>query len=234
MPKKASTPFTYYTFRYDYTDDNQVEKIKNYIEKEIPKYAIFNEISDVVGKKHLQGKIGKEISEIQLRKHFKAEFPDWFIKSNYSIVRINDEEKYDSYICKGGKVVINNIFTDDYIKEQVEKHKEIVTKGDNKKEKLKTLNFYQQVAVDFVKQYPKECEYIQWIPYKPDDNNKKLQQDALVTLLDYLLKRLGSLAKEFDDNMLQRKYNGIKNYIIQLDVEASRAQTNKYKNRIEL
>lgn len=234
MPKSSVTPFQYYTFRYDYTSQEEVEKIKDYIMKQIPKYAIFDEVSDVVGKSHIQGKIGKALSGVQLRKHFKAEFPGYFVKSNYSIKEIQDEEKYDSYICKGGVIVCNNVFTDEYIAAQVEKHKQCVTELKQKKEKIINIPFTQQVAKDFKRLYPHDVKDIQWTPYKPSDSDKKRYEDACEKLLGYILKRLGDVAKVFDDNILQRMYNGIKNVFIQEDEECSAFYIKQYKNRINL
>lgn len=234
MPKVSQTPFTYYTFRYDYQDDNDIEKIKSYIIANIPKYAIFKEISSEVGKKHIQGKLGKPLSLVQLRKQLKEAFP-MFIKSNYSIADVKDVDKYDSYICKDGDVLCNNIFTEEYIKEQVEIHKQKVSIFD-KKEKAKTQTFTQSVFTDFCKLYPADVTVIQCgaQEYKPSDYEKESYLKSCRTLLSYLLKRLGKVVKAFDDNVLQRMYTTIKNAVIELDDNSSAYNTKPYEYRIKL
>lgn len=212
MPKTSSTPFTYYSFRYDYPDDITRDKILSFIKRECMKYAIFDEVSTEVGKKHIQGKIGKAISDVQLRKHFKEAFPKMLVKSNYSLGIIKDAEKYDSYICKDGKALINNIFTSEYIDQQVEKHNQIINEIKVKDIK-KSKTFTEDVAIEFTEKYPNLCSLIisEYGEYKPD---KSKTEDAKKMLLGFLLKRLGKIAKVFDNNVLQRMYNGLKNYII--------------------
>lgn len=235
MPKQSVTSFTYYSFRYDYDDDDVIEKIRKYIVSQYPKYAIFKEVSSEVSKKHIQGKIGKALSLVQIRKHFKAEFPDLFVKSNYSIGEIKDEDKYDSYICKDGDVLCNNIFTPEYIADAVELHKNKVTEFNIKqKTRVGVLPFTHKVRDDFLLEFPVETKIIQYVMYKPNDYEKKVYNDACKSLLRFLLKRLGKIAKVFDDNILQRMYTGIKNSIIMLDPLAESAQTDFYENRIQL
>lgn len=234
MPKTTTTPFTYYTFRYDYTDDNDVERIKKYVIRDIPKYALFLEISADVKKKHIQGKLGKCISEEQLRKHFKKEFPNLFVKSNYSIKSIKDIEKYDSYICKDGNVLCNNVFTDEYIQEQVEIHKDNVIAFESKKQKNTTETFTQKVFKDFCKEFPFDVKDIQTRFQMNSDYHKEVYDKACKNLLRYLLKRLGDVVKVFDDTVLQRMYNGLKNSIINLDVECSQKNLEFYLDKIQL
>jgi len=237
MPKHSVTPFTYYTFRFDYDDDMLVDKIKSYVLREIPKYALFLEVSSDVKKKHIQGKLGKAISEEQLRKHFKKEFPNLFVKSNYSIKDIKEPEKYDSYICKDGNVLCNNIFNEQYILDQVALHKEKITEFETKAKKtIAPVTFTEKVFRDFVTQCPHDVTTIQlsYYDYKPTDAEKKRNEDACKVLLAYILKRLGKIAKVFDDNVLQRMYNGIKNSIIQLDDKSAEGFVKKLENRIVL
>lgn len=234
MPKVSQTPFTYYTFRYDYQDDNEVEKIRKYIIREIPKYAIFIEISSEVEKKHIQGKLGKALSLVQLRKHFKEEFPNMFVKSNYSIGDIKDPEKYDSYICKDGNPLCNNVFEPEYIEEQVLLHKSKVVAFEKKKEKQVTGTFTQKVFHDFCIEFPHDVVSIQHLAYKPSDYEKKQYDNSCKVLLKFILKRLGRAVKVFDDNILQRMYTGIKNSVIQLDDASGEKQFDLYENRIQM
>lgn len=239
MPKQSTTPFTYYSFRYDYNDMEKLNKIKKYIEVNIPKYAIFDEISSEVGKTHIQGKIGLCLSLVQLKKNLKKEFPNEFIKSNYSIAIIKKPDEYDSYIAKDGKVFMNNCkeFTEEYINAQVEKHKQKVSAFEKKNEKieskLKTKTFVMEVTDDFIEKYPMETEHIR-SAYNSSDYLHKYHREACEDLLCFLLTRLGKVSKVFDDNILQRMYTGIKNGIVQRDPLCSRRMAESYENRINL
>lgn len=237
MPKKSSTPFTFYTFRFDCDDVVIIDKIKNFVIRDMPKYALFTEVSSDVGKQHIQGKIGKALSEEQLRKHFKKEFPNLFVKSNYSITTIKDPEDYDSYICKDGVVLCNNVFTDEYIQEQVALRKKNVAAFTAKKEKTKSaVSFTELVSRDFIKEFPDHVLAIQmsYYEYKPSEYEKKSTETSCKFLLNYILKRLGKVAKVFDDNVLQRMYNGVKNAIIQLDDNAAAGFSKIFESRILL
>lgn len=235
MPKHSITPFTYYTFRYDYTDDTIVEKIKNYFVREFPKYAIFREISDVVGKKHLQGKIGKALSNIQVRKNLLSEFPNVFNRTNYSCVPIDKPDEYDSYICKDGDALINNVFSQEFIDEAVALRKTKVSEFTKKQTaRSAVLPFTHKVVLDFMVEYPIETQIIQRPEYKMTEYEQKQYDKACEGLLMFLLKRLGKIAKVFDDNILQRMYTGIKNHILMCDDKASQVQLNFYKGRIQL
>lgn len=236
MPKKSITPFTYYAFRYDYQTDLEVEKLRSYIVREIPKYAIFIEVSTEVGKKHVQGKLGKCLSEVQLRKHLKEEFPQ-FEKSNYSLSVIKDVEKYDSYICKDGKPLCNNVFSEEYILEQVIKHTSIVQEFDAKKSnKSKFQTFTQKVLEEFLKKYNGHVIHIQQFSYlfNPTDYERESYDKSCEFLLGFLLKNLGDVVKVFDDSILQRLYTGLKNSILQLDEQSSKKQLSYYCSKINL
>ena len=235
MPKTTTTSFTYYAFRFDYTTEEEKEKVKAYIIREIPKYAMFDEVSTEVGKNHIQGKLGKCISDVQLRKHLKSQFPQ-MIKTNYSLSIIVDAEKYDSYICKDGKVLCNNVFTDEYIQEQVKIRDDNKSQFQVKVKKIKTIPFTQQVFEEFVKKFTAEVETIQLFSYKhnPTDYEVHRVKIAHEALLGYILKRLGCVTKVFDDNILQRMYNGIKNSILLLDENSGAAQVIYYSSRINL
>lgn len=237
MPKKSITPFTYYTFRFDYQNEEQLEKIKTYILGNVPKYAIFREISDVVGKPHIQGKVGIALSDEQLRKNIRAALPNMFIRSNYTIAAITDSDLYDSYICKDGVVFMNNVFTSEYILEQVEIRKQNKVAFETKIQKAKSapVTFTHSVFVDFCKLFPHDVTQIQLgKPYNASDYEKASYLKACNVLLSYILKRLGKIAKVFDDNVLQRMYNGIKNSIIELDDTSSANNYKTYENRIVL
>jgi len=235
---KTKTPFTFYTFRYDNEDTSVFEKIKAYIIREIPKYAVFIEISTEVGKTHIQGKIGKCISHEQLRKHFKSEFPNLFDKSNYSIAPIKDIEQWDSYICKDGNVLCNNVFTQEFIDEQVEKHKVCVNNHKKKMEKKQSaVSFTQKVFADFLIEFPLDVRDIQYYSHYEGtltEYELKCYDRATSSLLSYILKRLGKVVKVFDDCVLQRLYSGIKNSIIQLDEGSALRNVSWYKSKIQM
>jgi len=234
MPKSSVTPFTFYTFRYDFKDDNELELIKKYFIRECPKYAIFIEISTKTQKLHIQGKVGKALSCEQLRKNLRAEFPGKFVKSNYSMTDIDHPEEYDSYICKDGKPLCNNVFSQEFIDEAVLLHKSKVVAFEKKKEKQVTETFTQKVFHDFCKEYPHDVASIQYLVYNPSDYEKNQYDKSCEVLLAFILKRLGKAVKVFDDNILQRMYTGIKNSVIQLDDTSSQKQLKLYKSRIQL
>ena len=235
MPKKSITPFTYYTFRFDYADDNQLEKIKKYIIRDFPKYAMFIEISTEVKKQHIQGKIGRALSLEQTRKLLIKEFPNTFTRSNYSMSLIDKPEEYDSYICKDGKVLCNNVFEPDYIQAQVDKHKELVVAFKKKKEKTQNITFTQKIFNDFQIDNPLDVrDIIYRKEYNPTDEDIKCYDKACQTLLTYILKRLGKAVKCFDTNILQRMYNAIKNSILTLNPNYELNVFKDYKNLIQL
>lgn len=243
MPKSSVTPFAYYTFRYDYTDAVLLDKIVKYIMREFPKYAIFDEISEVVGKSHAQGKIGKSLSIEQVRKHFHKEFPGVFIRTNYSITLIKDEDAYDSYICKDGKVLCNNVFDNEYIDAQIEKHKQCKSEAKEKKIKIETKlsnqTFTQSVFMGFKNEHFDYYNHIKYaVTYKPTEDETMLHDIACERLLAYLLKRLGNIVKVFDDTVLQRMYTGVKNAILVDGLESMSSGefklVSQYKKRIQL
>lgn len=237
MPKKSITPFTYYTFRYDFPNEDMIDKVMNCIKRLFPKYAIFREISDEVEKPHLQGKIGVALSLIQARKNLQADMPGVFVKTNYSLKEITKPEGYDGYIAKHGNVVGCNIdtFTPEFIQEQVDKHKQLKTAFESKKQKKEsTTTFTQKVMADFILKFPIETDHIRSPFYKPNDYEKKVYDNACRTLLKFILKRLGDVVKVFDDNVLQRMYTGIKNGILQADEKCCEEVVNMYENRIQL
>lgn len=236
MPKKSTTPYTLYTFRYDFKCDILVDKISKFIVRSYPLYAIFKEISDVVQKPHIQGKIGVALSLVQLRKQFKAEFPGVFEASNYSISLVEKPDEYDKYIAKeGNKLCCNDTrFTEEFIQEQVASHKTLKTAFESKKQKLEgAKTFTEKVSDDFIKLFPIDCDNIRFPFYKPTDSEKSLYDTSCEKLLKYILKRLGNISKVFDDNILQRMYNGVKNAILQADDRCSQGVLEMYKNRIQ-
>lgn len=235
MPRSSVTPFTYYTFRYDYTDTVIRDKICEYFIREFARYAIFDEVSDKVEKHHIQGKIGKCMSDEQIRKNIRKVFPKVFDKSNYSIAKIKDPDAYDSYICKGGKVLCNNVFTPEYIDAQVEKHKSIVEDKDVKRCKLSSPTFTQSVFMDFKKDHFNYFNHIRYAnTYRPDEGEILHYEAACEKLLGYILKRLGNVVKVFDDTVLQRMYTGIKTAILMDGVEENSVLVSQYKKRIQL
>lgn len=213
MPKATITPFTFYSFRYDLDGVHNV-KILDYIKREFPKYAIFKEEGEITGKFHYQGKIGKNISLVQLKKNILKEFnlngkEKVLDRSNYSIAVIMDIDKYDSYICKDGEPVLNNVFSEDFILEQVDKHKTILATKKEKKEefmKKKKINWTQEIVSDYKKEHPEEVKRLMLNAYKNNDMNALLTKKHL---LRYTLKRMGSLTKTIDKHIIERIFNGL-------------------------
>lgn len=236
MPKKSETPFSYYTFRYDYPNEEMLQKVVSCVKRLFPKYVLFKEVSDVVKKPHLQGKVGVALSLIHARKKLRLDLPNVFVGTNYSMTQIDDEEAYDSYIAKEGNIVVCNIekFTEEFIEEQVEKHIGLKTAFESKKQKKLSKSFTLEVADDFVEEFPIESDYLQMRFYKPSDYERELYEKACEKLLNFLIKRMGSVAKIHDDVIIQRLFNGVKNSIVVRNEKCCEQVVKMYKNRIEI
>lgn len=171
-----------------------------------------------------------------MRKNLRADLPNVFEGTNYSISNIDDDIAYNSYIAKEGNLVASNIdtFTPEFIQEQVDKHKQLKTAFESKKQKKEsTTTFTQKVMADFILKFPIETDHIRSPFYKPNDYEKKVYDNACRTLLKFILKRLGDVVKVFDDNVLQRMYTGIKNGILQSDDRCCDEVVKMYENRIQ-
>jgi len=220
----------YYTFRLDIKhDDAKLEQLQDYIKANYPKYAIFKEFGDETKKPHIQGKIGSTSCLQTLRNKFKKTFPLLFVGTSYSITYIKDIEKYDSYICKQDNIWLNNIFTQEQIN-NFNKNYEI-------KEKVKSTTFTQKVYKDFIIEYESDCNVIRhfcYYNYKLSDEEKDKLNYSKKQLLEYILKRLGSLTQVFDSHVLQKMYNGILNSILQDDSQSQKRQMEYWSNVIQL
>lgn len=235
----------YITFRYDLPEENDNEclalnyidedffehydkrqkQVINYIEHNFMKYAIAFEISTITKKPHLQGKIFITKDLETVRKNMKKDL-GFLNRSNYSLAIIKEPEKYDSYICKDGNLILNNVFTDEFIKESMEKHKEVIVKNQENEK----LTFTQRIARDY--KIENECGIIKQFSYS---NACDLELNkAHEHLLRYILKRLGKVVKCFDERELQRIYNGVKNSIIYENEDTLEREVQFYSKRIEL
>lgn len=130
----------YFTFRYDYEDEKFLDILAPFMKLVFRKYAIFKEIADKTGKPHIQGLVIPFKSDSQTRRDLLARFPGFFRKSNYSFVPVKTDG-YELYVCKQGNVWINNIWTDEEIKNKQkefwENNKVMVPKAKSK-EKVKS------------------------------------------------------------------------------------------------
>lgn len=223
--ESEENPYNYFDIILKELTHTNVLRIIQYIQKHFMKYAIAYEISEITKKPHLQGKIyiTKDIETV--RKNMKKDL-GFFNKSNYSLAPIKDEEKYDSYICKDGKLLINNCFTEDEIITAILKHKEVIVKN----EEVSKLTFTQRIARDY--KIENECGIIKQFSYS---NACDLELNkAHEHLLKYILKRLGKVVKCFDERELQKIYNGVKNSIIYENEDTLERQVQFYSKRIEL
>ena len=220
----------YYTFRLDINfDDNKLTQLQDYIKSNFPKYALFNEIGDETKKPHIQGKIGSTSCLQTLRNKFKKTFPTLFVGTLYSITYIKDKDKYDSYICKQDNIWINNIFSQDDINN--------FNKNYEYKEKVKATTFTQKVFKDFVIEYEHDyniLKQLSYYNYKLSEQEKEMLINSKKQLLEYILKRLGSLTQVFDSHILQKMYNGILNSILQDDKQSQKRQMEYWANVIQL
>lgn len=102
----------YYTFRVDNVDSQKIDAFFTKYNAEYKKVWIFDEISDKVEKQHMQGVVvitiedEDERSKIE-RKH-RMRIQQFFKKKGKesSFARVDDVERYITYIVKQGKQVI--------------------------------------------------------------------------------------------------------------------------------
>lgn len=207
-----------YTFRLDIEwRENEanyesifLNQLNSYIKANISKYALFCEISKKTSKPHIQGIICSKNKVEMIRKRFKDIWPNKFVKPFYSIVPVKDEEKYLSYISKDGVAWLNNFVSQDEIDAFNEKYAGIDMKE-------KSITFTMKVLKDFRNECEHEYNIIRHFSYynfKLEDQDRELLYHAREDLLSFILKKLGAIAKVFDQQILQRIYNGILNGII--------------------
>jgi len=236
MPTISKAPFTYFTFRFDYESEQQLTQLSSWVLANCAKYALFDEVSDVVEKKHIQGKLGIKLGLIQFRKIIKKSLT--FLQgTNYSMAEIKEPDKYDSYICKTGKMWLNNIFDESFILAQVSKHEDLVLEFKNKKQKA-PVAFLAKVSAEFLTLYPARVILLQTYYWRTAHYSTDLEKDAnkieTAFLLAFLLKRLGNAVKAFDNCVLQRLYTGLKNSIVfQNQHELSCDISNKFMDIIQ-
>lgn len=220
----------YYTFRLDIKhDDDRLPALADYIKANFPKYAIFKENGEITKKPHLQGQIGSSYSLQTMRNRFRALYPLLFCGTNYSITYVKDKNKYLSYTCKENNIFVNNILTQEQINQFNEPYKEKV--------KLKSITFTQKVFKDFVIEYEQDCNILKQLSYynyKLSEQEKDMLINSKKVLLEYILKRLGSLTQVFDNHVLQKMYNGILNSILQDDNQSQKRQMEYWSNVIQL
>jgi len=245
MGRKSTTPFTYYTFRFDidWQDENNnsfLSKLKNYIMATFSKYAIFSEISDKTKKPHLQGKIGQALGLERIRELLKKQFPGVFHDTNYSMSLVDHPEKYDSYICKSNNIFCNNVFTlseiQQYNDTYSEVKEELKSKYETGKKQSKSKTFLENVVREFSELHPSDVERIHHYTIYIPSMDIEIEQfrDSKQILFRFLLKRLGKLAKVFDVNILQRMYNGILNSVIHLSEHAGDYHADRLMDSIQL
>ena len=222
------------TFRFDYSSVEEKTTVLKYIEKTFTTYAIADEIAEKTKKLHLQGKVYIRKSIETERRDIKKQC-NFLERTNYSMAPIRKAiEEYDSYICKSGNMVLNNIFTIDYILEQVKKHNECVTNYQEKVKKETKLkpSFTKQISIDFKKEFPQQAEFINKFSYQKGKDMDMTESHK--ELLCFILTRLGSIAKVFDKCILQRMYNGVKFALINDNKETLDNATEFFVNEIEL
>lgn len=142
----------YFTFRYDYEDEKMLDILAPWLKQNLKKYAIFKEVGDVTGKHHVQGIVIPFKSDSQFRRDLLKKFPNTFCRSNYSFVPVK-KEGYELYICKQGTVWINNLWTDEQIKEKQkqywENNKVMLPKAKSKK----VLTWSQKLTLHLRQKY---------------------------------------------------------------------------------
>jgi len=211
----------YLTFRFDYEEHESIlPAILDFIKANCSSYVIFDEIAEKTKKKHIQGKIIPVKSMETFRRKLQESFVNVFIKSNYSIAKVN-KEYYDSYICKDGHVVINNIWTEDEIKELQSKHvpkQEFIAQC---KEKKKLQTWSQKVAEEMEIEIPDAIDkYIKLLQFESlgTDNYSGYQfeqfTDAKNRMLEFMLDRMGTAVKTLSSSIINGLFYGITNYFL--------------------
>lgn len=226
-----------FTFRLDveWRENKQpneavfLSQLKDFIKSNFPQYAIFFEISRKTKKPHAQGVLHSTKKREATAKMFKTIWPSRFVKPFYSLVEVDDEDKYSSYICKDGIQFVNNLFFQEQINEFNEKFK-------NVEYREKALTFTQKVFKDFINEYTTDCNtlrHLSYYNYKLTEQEKDMLKQSKDVLIGYILKRLGNLCKVFDCHTLTKIYNGILNAILQDDISAQKRNLEYWSNRME-
>lgn len=221
---------TYYTFRVDIsfsTEEEMLKRLEAFIKANFPKYCIFKEIAKDTKKEHLQGQIGSLYKLTKVRKLFTDScYKKYFQGSNYSIADIKDYAKYTSYCCKDACIWINNILTEEQIKE-------INQQYENKPVKTKSLTFTQKVYKEYV-QRENKVVILQGLSrqYNLPDNEKECLKEAQTDLLGFILYKLGNIVQVFDERVLLKMYNGILNKILHDNMLSRERDLSYWANKI--
>lgn len=148
-----SSPVKWYTFRYDYTDEELLEKVGLFIKQNCRKYVIFKEIATETGKPHVQGKLIPIKSVETFRRGLQDKFKNVFVKSNYSIVMVKKED-YDKYICKEKNVWINNVWSQEEIENNYTEYWKVNNKIASKIKKEKVKSWSEELTQEIDAAYP--------------------------------------------------------------------------------
>lgn len=227
MPKRDNV-FKYSTFRVDVSFDDHVmlDRLEKWIKSESMSYLIMKEVSDVVQKEHLQGKIGTKLSVSRLRQKFKEVFPE-IHHGMYSIQEVDKPQQYDQYICKGEKHglwtewIRTDIFTDDWIDGNHNLYwnvnSELLGFINTKKKRLSAVSFTQKMTKLLQEQHT--CVVDKYISLTLEYNKNDYENNELdkirLEIFGLIMKELGSISKVFDDHVLIKLWNGITNSFIQ-------------------
>ena len=211
----------YLTFRFDYeTHESKLQAILDFIKANCSSYAIFDEVAEKTKKKHIQGKIIPVKSMETFRRQLQQSFVNVFIKSNYSIAKV-EKEYYDTYICKDGNIVINNIWTEQEIKDLQAKHipkQEFIQQC---KEKKKLQSWSQKVAEEMEKEIPDVIQkYIELLQFETLDNSDfscyefTQFKNAKESMLEFMLDKMGTAVKTLSSSIINGLFYGITNHFL--------------------
>lgn len=223
-------------FRIHY-DDYPLDNLVTFIKTASCAHLIVSEYDESDGgRPHIHSIISPTKTKSTFIQQLKAKFPK--VKGNkyYSCETVKKEENLYHYLCKGindTTMPVVHFFHPDVNPEQLHKeywevNKKLRTQSDGvvKKKKEKTLNWLQETKIDFCKENPTLLFTLQDITgescYLPDSTRKLMYDNAKKILLGFILKRLGSNGKLFDDGLIVRFFKVIQNMIIQDGEHASK------------
>lgn len=210
----------YYTFRFDYEGyEDKLSALTNFIKAQCSKYAIFDEVAEKTGKLHYQGKLMPVQSLVTFRRKLLLAFP-FCHRSNYSIAPVR-KDSYDIYISKDGKVVINNVWTEEEIQKLKDQYVKPSEYAKVMKEKKPNETWSQRIASEMEKQIPNTIQrYIELIQFETLTGEQFSCEEfneftkLKLNMLEFMLSKMGSAVKTLSKHVINGLFYGIINHFL--------------------
>lgn len=210
----------YYTFRFDYEGfEEKLPSLLAYIKSECSSYVIFDEVAEKTKKLHYQGKIKPVKSVETFRRNLLKSFP-MFNRSNYSIAPVK-KDTYDIYITKDGKVVINNLWSQEKIEELQKAYVKPSEFKEVMKEKKPNETWSQRIANEMEKEIPSVINtYINLIQFESlgteefSSSQYQVFRQAKHDMLEFMLDRMGKAVKTLSKSVINGLFYGITNHFL--------------------